>query len=438
MQIVLLSGGSGTRLWPLSNNLYSKQFLKILPSSAGEDESMLQRVFGQIKTVAPEVSITIATAKAQQKLIQKQLGGAADISVEPCRRDTFPAIALVCAYLHEVKGIGLDEPIIICPVDPYVELGYFEMLKQLSKYIEQNIADIMLMGIEPSYPSTKYGYIIPDSRAERSRVLSFREKPDADTADKLIAEGALWNSGVLAFRLGYVIAKAKTMLNFSSYEELFAKYTEIQAISFDYAVLEREKNIGVIRYSGKWRDMGTWNTVTEVIESPLKGNAVADEYCDNLHVVSTIDIPIIAMGLKDVVIAASHEGIFIADKERSAHMKPYVDKVDSPIRYAEKSWGEFQIIDIGKESLTIKVTLEKGASLTYHRHEYRDEVWTIIEGEGFVNLDDEKISVSVGSSINIPRGTYHTIKAKTHLKLIEVQTGEISAKDKELYPETVE
>ena len=201
MNIVLLSGGSGKRLWPLSNDIRSKQFIQIFQDENGEYHSMVQRVYKQIKKADPEATVTIATSKSQVSAIHNQLGENVGISVEPCRRDTFPAIALAAAYLHDVKKIPESESVVVCPVDPYVEDSYFQGLKKLGDMAKSSAANLVLMGIEPSYPSEKYGYIIPKTQEEISRVDVFKEKPDKKTAQEYISQGALWNGGVFAFRL---------------------------------------------------------------------------------------------------------------------------------------------------------------------------------------------------------------------------------------------
>ena len=169
MNIVLLSGGSGQRLWPLSNDIRSKQFIKIFHTADGELESMVQRVYRQIRTIDKDATVTIATSKSQVSAIHNQLGEDVGISVEPCRRDTFPAIALAAAYLKDVKGISEDEPVVVCPVDPYVEIDYFDALKDLGAQAASSNANLVLMDIEPTYPSEKYGYIIPDTPAPVKR-----------------------------------------------------------------------------------------------------------------------------------------------------------------------------------------------------------------------------------------------------------------------------
>ena len=432
MQIVLLSGGAGKRLWPLSNELYSKQFLRILRREDGTLESMIQRVCRQVQCVAPDTPITVATGREQVSLIRRQLGSGVNISVEPCRRDTFPAIALVSAYLHEVRGIPLDEAVAICPADPYVDEGYFHAVVQLLQEAErEGSANLVLMGIEPTYPSEKYGYIMPVSQEPQSMVQSFKEKPNKEKAAEYIEQGALWNSGVFAFKLGYALDKARELLDYTDYEDLFNRYEELSKISFDYAVVEKEKNITVQRYSGTWLDIGTWNTLAEVMPEHTIGRVTMDETCRNAHVVNTLPIPILCMGLKDVVVAASPEGILVSDKERSSAMKPYAERLHTPVMYTEKSWGEFQIVDAETESLTIKITLSPGRALTYHLHERRDETWTVIEGRGWVKLDGNEFAVAEGQTVRIPRGAFHTIRAETLLKVMEIQTGEdIDAEDK--------
>ena len=432
MQIVLLSGGAGKRLWPLSNDLYSKQFLRLLKRADGTRESMIQRVCRQVQSAAPNIPITVATGREQVSLIRRQLGAGVNISIEPCRRDTFPAIALVSAYLHEVRGVPSDEAVAICPADPYVDEDYFcAVLRLLEEAEREGSANLVLMGIEPTYPSEKYGYIIPASQETQSMVRSFKEKPDKQAAEAYIAQGALWNSGVFAFKLGYALDKARELLNYTDYEDLFNRYEELTRISFDYAVVEKESSIAVQRYRGTWLDIGTWNTLAEVMPEYSIGRVTMDETCNNVHVVNTLPIPVLCMGLKDVVVAASPEGILVSDKQRSSAMKPYAERLHTPVMYTEKSWGEFRIIDAETESLTIKITLSPGHSLTYHLHERRDETWTVIEGRGWVKLDGNEFAVAEGQTVRIPRGSFHTIRAETLLKVMEIQTGEdIDVEDK--------
>ena len=187
MNIILLSGGSGKRLWPLSNDVRSKQFIKIFRDEDEGYESMVQRIYRQIKRMDANATVTIATSRSQVSAIHNQLGSSVGISVEPCRRDTFPAIALATSYLHDIQGVSEEDTVVVCPVDPYVDDSYFEALKQLADQAQKGEANLVLMGIEPTYPSEKYGYIIPMDGDQTSTVSMFKEKPDVETAKAYIA-----------------------------------------------------------------------------------------------------------------------------------------------------------------------------------------------------------------------------------------------------------
>ena len=434
MNIVLLSGGSGKRLWPLSNDVRSKQFIKIFKGENGEYESMVQRVYRQICTVDQGASVTIATSRTQVSAIHNQLGENVGVCVEPCRRDTFPAIALATAYLHDVKHVPAEEAVVVCPVDPFVEQDYFEALKKLSDLAQAGEANLTLMGIEPTYPSEKYGYIIPADKDAVSQVKTFKEKPDMKTAEQYISQGALWNGGVFAYRLGYVLEKAHELIDFEDYDDLYGKYETLEKISFDYAVVEKEPKIAVMRFAGQWKDLGTWNTLTEAMEESCVGDAILNETCENVHVINELAVPVLCMGLKDVIVSASAEGILVSDKEQSSYIKPFVDKIDQQIMFAEKSWGSFRVLDVQPESMTIKVTLHPGHRMNYHSHMYRDEVWTIVSGTGRTVVDGMEQPVHPGDVVTMEAGCRHTIIADTELTVIEVQLGkEISVHDKQKF-----
>ena len=433
MQIILLSGGSGQRLWPLSNDVRSKQFLRVF----ADRECMLQRVVKQIRRTNPHTPITIATARRQVPLLKKFLGDEFALSTEPCRRNTFPSIALAAAYLHDIKNISRDEPIVVCPVDPYVDDKFFGLFPALAA--ELNDAPLVLLGIAPTYPSEKYGYIIPRTSDAVSRVAAFKEKPNLADAQKFIDAGALWNGGVFAFRLSYALDKAEKILGTSAYAELKKNYAALPNISIDYAVVEHEENISVVRYAGEWRDIGTWNTLTEVIAENFTGQVQADDTCANLHVINNSDVPIICMGLRDAVVAAGPDGILVSDKHASSYIKPFVERLDKQIRFAEKSWGSFKIIDADDASLTVKVTLNRGSRMKYHSHEHRAEVWNFIAGTGRVVIDGAEKIVHAGDTVTIPVGTKHTVIADEPLKIIEVQFGrDITIEDKIIWREMSE
>lgn len=423
MNIILLSGGSGKRLWPLSNEVRSKQFLKILTKADGTRESMVQRVYRMIKEVDSEARITIATSQSQIPQIKSQLGENVGISVEPTRRDTFPAIALAVAYLKE-NGVKPDEPVVICPVDPYVNIDYFKCIQEMSNVAGKT--NLTLMGIEPTYPSEKYGYIIPTSSDHITFVKEFKEKPDEETAKKYIKEGALWNGGVFAFKLSYILDIAYDVFGTNNYNDLLQKYSELKKISFDYAVAEKEKSITVIRFKGDWKDLGTWNTLTEAMTEPANGNVVVDN-CDNTHVINELEIPLIALGIKDAIIAATPDGILVSDKEHSPRLKDYVENA-RPM-YERRGWGEYKVLNYRthqdkQNSLVKELIISPGEHISYQRHFHRMEIWTFTEGTGELIIDDKARKVSRGDTIIIHQGMKHAIKGITELHIIEVQIGD--------------
>lgn len=444
MNIILLSGGSGKRLWPLSNDIRSKQFIKIFKKPehtipmgteyTSDYESMVQRIYRQIKAVDPSATVTIATSKSQVSAIHNQLGPDVGISVEPCRRDTFAAIALATAYLHNMQKVPADEAVVVCPVDPYVDEGYFHCLNEMCDAAQHGTANLTLMGIEPTYPSEKYGYIKPMER-EGKWSWGFTEKPDQKKAAEYIAAGALWNGGVFAYKLSYVLEKSRELLGTDDYETLFNGYANLKKVSFDYAVVEQETSLEVLRYSGTWKDLGTWNTLTEAMEEPIIGDGRMNDACSNTHIVNELGIPILAMGTKDMVISASPEGILVSDKEQSSYIKPFVDAIDQQIMFAEKSWGSYRVLDVEEDSMTVKVTLNPGHHMNYHSHEKRDEVWTVISGTGTTIVDGMEQPVKPGDVVTMSAGCKHTVIAgESCLMLMEMQLGDaISVADKKKY-----
>lgn len=426
MNIVLLSGGSGKRLWPLSNEIRSKQFLKLLSDEDGGHESMVQRVYRQIAKAGINADIVVATSATQVESIRGQLPDDVDIVVEPERRNTFPAIVLAASYLESRKKMDPEETVIVLPVDPYVDVEYFETFKTMDARVQQGGADIVLMGITPSYPSEKYGYIIP---GEGGRVTGFKEKPDEATARELIGRGALWNAGVFAFKLKYLMKIANNYLKSRAFDDVVACYASLKKDSFDYEVVENATSLAVIPYSGAWKDIGTWNTLTEEMQEESIGDVIIGEACINTHVINELSIPVVALGTQNLVIAAGQDGILVSDKHKSSYIKPYVENIDNRPMYEERRWGEYKVYDYsqyadGTKSLTKHVTIHAGRAQDYHMHRYKDEVITVANGEGELVVDGCLIKLSRGDSISIRRGQKHAIRAFQDLQLISVQISE--------------
>lgn len=432
MQIILLSGGSGTRLWPLSNDARSKQFLRLLPvDNSDRLESMVQRVVRQVKDSGLVADITVATAVSQQDSIISQLGKEVDIVTEPSRRNTFPAICLAATYLLEEKKCSEDEVVIVMPCDPYTEVGYFHTMKRMAACVEADLADIILMGIKPTYPSSKYGYVVPGKSlsCENSySVESFTEKPTEEMAKALIEQGAYWNGGVFGFRLGYITALVREYADYDSFAEVRQHYDEFKKISFDYEVVEKAKSLAVVPFEGEWKDLGTWNTLSDELHLDTYGNVTTDGSGVNTHVINELDIPIMCIGTKDLVVAASPDGILVSEKRLSENIKSYADKLKRRPMFEERRWGTYKVIDFvqypdGFSALTKHLTLNPGASISYQEHSCRDEVWTFIDGEGEIVLDGVRRPVRRGETIYIPKGMKHALRANRSLSFIEVQSG---------------
>lgn len=421
MNIILLSGGSGKRLWPLSNDVRSKQFIKIFTGEDGKRESMIQRMYRSIKRIDKDAKITIATSSSQVSELINQLGEGLNISVEPARRDTFPAIALATAYLHYVVGVPEGEAVVVCPVDPYVEDDYFEALEKLYKLAKEGDANLTLMGMEPTYPSEKYGYIMPVSKDKVSKVSEFKEKPTEEKAKEYIKQGALWNAGIFAYKIGYVLKRAHELIDFDDYYDLFGKYENVTKISFDYAVVEHESSIQVMRFSGEWKDLGTWNTLVEAMASNTLGDVTLNDKCENVKVVNALGTPIVCMGVKNLIVAASAEGILITSPEESSYIKPVVEKIDSGVKFAEETWGKYRVINDSDDSLTLKLTIRAGLQTPYQSHNDIDKIWTVISGKGTVIVKGESTPIQSGDTITIKAGSGYAAIAETDMKIIEIQ-----------------
>ncbi|MED4941225.1 sugar phosphate nucleotidyltransferase [Heyndrickxia coagulans] len=430
MKLVLLSGGSGKRLWPLSNDARSKQFLKVLESDNKGLQSMVQRVWNQLKENNLSNSTVIATSKSQVEIIQDQLKNEASLIIEPFRRDTFPAISLAASYLYTFGNTKLDEVIAVLPVDPYVDSSFFNKVKDLEEAIYRSDTDIALMGVRPTFPSEKYGYIVPKKDtldfSKIYKVKSFKEKPTKECAQDLINNGAFWNCGVFAFRLGYLINFLKREGYPIKYDDLLKDYVDLPKISFDYKVLEKAKNIIVLPYDGYWKDLGTWNTLTEEMQSNQIGNGILKD-SENTHLINELDIPVTILGVSNAIVAVSPDGILVSDKDKSPRIKEIVSEFDTRPMYEERLWGWYRVLDYkkydSKEVLTKRLMLRAEAHLSYQYHLSRTETWTIISGKGIVILNDKIINVEAGDVIKISLGDKHAIKAITNLELIEVQVG---------------
>lgn len=431
MQIILLSGGSGKRLWPLSNSTRSKQFLQLLLDPDGHNESMVQRMVRQIGESVLKAEVTIATSESQRDFIETQLGSKVSVVTEPERRDTFPAIALAASHLALQKGCSRDEVIVVMPCDTYAEARYFDAIARMVALAERDIAPLVLMGVTPRHASADFGYIVPlvsEEGASYSMVKRFTEKPTEKRAEELIARGAYWNGGVFALRLGHMLDIVERYIRVASFDELRARYDELPKISFDYEVVEKASSIAMVTYDGRWKDLGDWNALVKELPARAMGNVVLGRDVMGTTVINELSLPVVCDGVSNVVVAAGHDGILVCSKASSEYIKQYVDPIHMRPMFEERRWGTYRVLDDaryadGSHSLTKSITLHPGKYISYQIHHYRTEVWTFVEGEGIFVLDGEVRRVKAGDTVIIPVEHYHSIKAITELSFIEVQMG---------------
>lgn len=384
---------------------------------------MVQRVHRQIKETYPQSKVYISSTQNQIDMLNRQLDDV-EIIAEPLRADTYPAIVLSAAYLHYCKNLPENEVMIVCPIDPYAENEYFRLFETMRNIVQNGEYNIALMGAAPTYPSAKYGYIV----LENGTVKRFHEKPDELTAEKLIDKGALWNCGVFALKIGYILNHAKKYIDYDSYEMVLEQYSKLPKISFDHEVVEKETLIGYAVYHGEWEDLGTWNTLTEKMNTSVVGkNILMSDTCENTHVLNMLDIPVIALGVKNSVIVASYDGILVSDKHESSYLKPYAEKFNSRPMYEQMQWGDYRVLKYNQDAelpvIVKHLKIEKGASITNHYHKKRSEFWIIVKGEGIVTVEDVEILISPGNVVKIPVLAKHKLTAHSEIELIEIQIG---------------
>jgi mannose-1-phosphate guanylyltransferase len=467
MKLVLLSGGSGKRLWPLSNDSRSKQFLKVLRGPGGNLESMVQRVWRQMEEAGFSKDACIATGRSQSDMLRSQIGSGVTLVTEPERRDTYPAIALAASYLYSVAGAALNETVVVLPVDPYVEQSFYAKIRELDAIIQDTGAELALIGVKPTFPSEKYGYIVPepdvhhagsgapsantqnagadastanthhagaDASATYSSVSRFVEKPAEAEARALLAQNALWNCGVFAFKLNYLIDRLIEARLPLHYDEMVRQYAKMPKISFDYEVVEKAGHIVCTSYDGGWKDLGTWNTLTEEMDTPLLGNGRISEDSSSCHLINELDIPVTVLGMNNVIVAASPDGILVTERDASPRIKEMLKNMDQPPMYEELRWGWFRVLDSrtfpdGREVLTRRVGIGAGKHLNYQKYYNRSQVWTVVYGSGEFVLEGFSRKVAAGDVLYIPNGMKYCLRAETELELIEVHTGHDLAKE---------
>ena len=394
MKVIILSGGCGERLFPISNSIMSKQFLRVLDNK----ESMLQRIFRQISLYIPKEDIYISSTQDQTEIVLNQIPIEKEhIIIEPYRMGTYASVRLICAFFNHA------EQICIVPSDSYVDDSFFKILTSLP-----NDNKISLIGIHPTYPSERYGYIIPDKEK-----YYFKEKPTIKQAEHYVNNGALWNSGIFSFH---------SNLFQDNYNELLATYHQLEKTSFDKAILENKDDFNVIEYVGEWKDIGTWNALSEKMHINNKNVIVNNS--KNTQVVNFLDKIVVVSGIDNSIIAIADDGILISSKNDAEKIKNLVP----PHRpnYEEKRWGTYKVLKQGDNYLVKELELLPHKEISYQSHNNRKETWTIIQGSGTVIIDDIIQYVKSGDIVNIERQQKHKLIAgESGIKVFEVQIGDV-------------
>ena len=394
MRIVLMAGGSGTRLWPLSTSNLPKQFISLFDNK----KSMLTMTYEKVYELSD--NIYVSTQKKYYDIALKQINNSVKIISEPFINDTFAAFLNIAAYLKYDENTNDDEFVAILPTDHDVNAEFYRILFDAQKLLEKSNNSFCLIGVKPRHPSIQYEYILHNNFL----VNKFVEKPNELVASELISKGAVWNSGILVFKLGAMLTISKKYLNYNTYQEFINNYAKLPKISFDYEILEKMNNLMVVVSNEEWKDLGTWYTLYNKISSP-------DSY--NTNIINKENKTIVNYGVENALIINTMFGIAMYPK----------------IKYSKvvRNWGYYQILNLYKfENLSIKIKylkIKPGSNISYQSHKCRNEFWSIIKGTGEVIINGEVKMLKAGDSCFININDKHAIKAMETLEVIEIQQG---------------
>jgi mannose-1-phosphate guanylyltransferase/mannose-6-phosphate isomerase len=453
---VILSGGSGSRLWPLSRAMHPKQFL-----SLGGDQSLFQRTLSRLAAIQNGPLTPIVVSNEDHRFLVAEQCRALDISpqtilLEPIGRNTAPAIA---AAVLKSLATGKDELLLVLPAD-----HVFDDLEALHEAFEKGApaardGRIVTFGIIPNKAETGYGYIrVAEKSDEIQAVQEFVEKPDLFTAEQYLSDGRYyWNSGMFLFEASSMLAQlseyapkvldavqaalsnAKEDLDFTRLDAI--AFAAAENISIDYAVLERSNQVSVVPLDAGWNDIGSWSAVWEVAEKDAQGNAshgdVMLEATRNAYVHAEHRM-VSVLGLDDVIVVETADAVMVAAKDKAQDVKLLVDRIKQSARTEAtnhrkvyRPWGAYDSIDQGPRYQVKRITVAPGQKLSVQMHHHRAEHWIVVTGTAKVSIGDKQILLTENQSTYIPIGVVHALEnpGKIPLEMIEVQSGTYLGED---------
>ena len=443
MKIIILAGGGGTRLFPLSRECYPKQFLHVIG-----DKSLLaqtaERFIGLVK--AEDIIVVtnekyIFHVKAELKSINAEN---AHIIVEPTGRNTAPAIALAQVYCQDRLKCTEDEVLFISPSDHLIKPinAFQELIKQAEETAKKE--NIVTLGIKPTKPETGYGYIeaVKDKENKAVKVISFKEKPNLKTAKEYLKAGNyFWNSGMFMFSIKTMQDEFKTFtpeitqIVANGYDYTVENFSQMPNISIDYAVAEKSKKMMMMPMQDiYWNDIGSFDAIAEVLSDENNNAFIGDTLTENCKDTMIIgeDRLIAGIDLENLVIVDTPDVLLVTKKGQSQKVKDVVTKLKKADRKEAKenvtmyrSWGKYTLLTEGKDYRVRKVEMNPGGSLTMQMHYHRSEHWTVISGTGKITVNDKESIFTENQSTYIPMGVRHKLEnpGKIALVIIEVQSG---------------
>ena len=451
---VILSGGSGTRLWPLSRRHYPKQFLPLVSNHTMIQETLL-RLTGIAGLKAP-----IAVCNEDHRFMMAEQLREIDISpnaiiLEPLGRNTAPAVALAA-----LTAISEDDVLLILPADHVIEdvVAFQYAVNQAKTLAEQGY--LVTFGIVPTEPETGYGYIkrSTENVGPAYTVASFVEKPNLETAQRYLKSGDYyWNSGMFAFKASsflselqkfnpVMLEKCQQALKRAQIDMDFVRldkeiFATCPSDSIDYAVMEKTEKAVVIPMDAAWNDVGSWSALWEVTEKDASGNAIigdvftVDTQNSFIHAHSKL---VTVVGLSDVVVVETDDAVMIAAKDRVQDVKDIVDQLKAQgrteadiHRKAYRPWGHYDLVDTGERHQTKRIVVKPGAKLSLQKHHHRAEHWVVVKGTALITKGDEQILITENESTYIPLGIVHCLEnpGVIPLEIVEVQSGSYLGED---------